>query len=143
MHRAPANDILVTAFSNQIFGLDVASGQIRWEVVPPQGFGEIELAIEDGVVIAANSSVIVFIDVSVAFIDYMTGHVHAIVPLTGNNRMGRPTMIIAGGHLFIGRSGEVRCMTLRGQPVWTKELLGRGMRSLSLGFPGNIRQADR
>src|SRR5688500_10649783 len=116
MNRPPANQPLVIGNGGHVLGLDPLTGETRWEV-KPDGAGEVELAIQDGVVIAAN-------DVSVAFIDYLTGHVHAIVPLAGNNRMGRPTMIIAGGHLFIGRPGEVRCMTLRGQPVWTKELLG-------------------
>ena len=88
MHRAPANGILVTAFTNQIFGLDVASGQIRWEVVPPIGYGEIELAVEEGVVIAANSNV-------VTFIDYASGYVHAVVPIPGDYSR-RPTMIVEG-----------------------------------------------
>lgn len=129
----PANHILVIGNGGNVMGLDPMTGATRWEV-NPKGAGAVELAIEAGVVIAAN-------DVNVAFIDYASGHVHAIVPLAGD-KMGRPTMVVAGGHLFIGRPGEVRCLTLRGQPVWTRELLGRGLRSVSLGFPGNIRQAD-
>lgn len=134
MNRAPAPPPLVIGNGGHVLGLGPLTGETRWEV-KPDGAGEVELAIQDGVVIAAN-------DVSVAFIDHQSGHVHALVPL-GGERMGRPTMVVAGGNLYIGRPGEVRCLTLRGQLVWRKDLLGRGLRSISLGFPGNIRQADR
>jgi outer membrane protein assembly factor BamB len=129
----PANPVLVIGNGGNVVGLDPATGQTRWEV-NTKGAGAVELAIEGGVVIAAN-------DVNVSFIDYATGYVHAIVPLSGD-KLGRPTMVVSNGQLFIGRPGEICCMTLRGQPVWKKELLGRGLRSISLGFPGNIRQAD-
>lgn len=134
MHRAPANSILVTAFSNQIFGLDAASGQIVWQVVPPSGYGEVEIAIEDGIVIAANTAVL-------SFIDYRTGHVHATVPILGQYTR-RPTMIVSGGFVYIGLNGEVVCLTTRGQPVWTQPFPGKGLGSVALGVPGTIRQAD-
>lgn len=134
MHRVPANNVLVTAFSNQIFGVDTASGQIVWQVVPPNGYGEIELAIEDGIVIAANST-------SVSFIDYASGHVHANVPIPGEYGR-RPTMIVSGGHVYVARNGEVSCLTTRGQPVWVQPFTGKGMGSVALGVLGNIRQAD-
>ena len=133
MNQAPATPLLVIGNGGNVLGLDPQTGQTRWEV-NPKGAGAVELAIEGGVVIAAN-------DVNVAFIDYSSGYVHAIVPLSGD-KMGRPTMVVANGHLYIGRPGEICCMSLRGQVVWKKELLGRGLRSVSLGFPGNIRQAD-
>lgn len=133
MNQSPPNQVLVIGNGGNVLGLDPMTGNTRWEVTT-KGAGAVELAIEGGVVIAAN-------DVNVSFIDYSTGHVHAIVPLS-TDKMGRPTMVVAGGHLFIGRPGEICCMTLRGQPVWKKDLLGRGLRSISLGFPGNIRQAD-
>jgi outer membrane protein assembly factor BamB len=134
MHRAPASGILVTAFTNQIFGLDVASGQIRWEVVPPIGYGEIELAVEEGVVIAANSNV-------VTFIDYASGYVHAVVPIPGDYSR-RPTMIVEGDRVYVARNGETVCMTTRGQIVWVQPFKGKGMGSVSLALPGNVRQAD-
>jgi outer membrane protein assembly factor BamB len=134
MHRAPANNVLVTAFSNQIFGVDIASGQIVWQVVPPSGYGEVELAIEEGVVIAANAN-------CVTFIDYASGHVHASVPIPGEYGR-RPTMIVSGGRVFVARNGEVSCLTTRGQPVWVQPFTGKGIGSVALGVPGNIRQAD-
>lgn len=134
MHRTPANNVLVTAFSNQIYGLDPASGQILWAFQPPNGYGEVEIAIEEGVVIAANSAV-------VAFLDYQTGQPLAVVPIPGEYSR-RPTMIVQGGYVYVGRNGEVSCLTTRGHAVWAQPFTGKGMGSVALGLPGNIRQAD-
>lgn len=84
--------------------------------------------------IAANAA-------NIAFIDYQSGHVHAVLKIPGEY-MRRPTMVISGGHLYIGRDGETSCMTMRGEPVWIQKFTGKGLGSVALGFPGNIRQAD-
>lgn len=51
-------------------------------------------------------------------------------------------MVVAGGHIYVGRAGTVSCMTTRGQPVWVQKFEGKGFGSVALGFAGNIRQAD-
>lgn len=133
MHRTSANEILVTAFNGRVFGVESATGRIRWEQNLEYP-AEVELAIEDGVVIAASPR-------KLAFIDLASGHLHAVVGIPGDYP-GRPTMVVAGGFLYIGRDGSVTCMTTRGQPVWTQGFEGKGLGSVALGFAGNLRQAD-
>lgn len=134
MHRAPANGILVSAFRNRLFGLDTASGQIRWEVSVGKTPSEVEIAIEDGVVIAAVAD-------GIAFVDYRNGDVLAMVPLQVTYKR-RPTMLVSNGLLFVGTDGEVSCFTIRGQPVWMQSFSGKGLGSVALGVPGAVRQAD-
>ena len=134
MNRTAANDVLVTAFQGRVYGLESTTGAIRWEREVTPVKDEVEIAIEDGVVIAACYS-------RVAFIDLATGHEHASILIPGEYS-ARCTMVVQGGHLYIGRRGTVSCMTLRGQPVWTQPFTDEGVGSVALGFAGNVRQGD-
>jgi len=134
MYRSSAAEdrsLLIVAFSGQVFALDRATGARRWE----QKVGSastVELHVEGGVVIAATSSCL-------AFLDYLTGVPHRLVDL---RPAGRPTLLVDGGHLYLGASGEVTCFTLRGDQVWSDGFSGRGLGAVALGVPGSVRQGD-
>jgi outer membrane protein assembly factor BamB len=133
MHRTSANQVLVSAFNGRVFGLESSTGAIRWER-NLEWADEVEIAVEDGIVIAATGK-------RLAFLDLATGNPHAIVDIPGDYT-GRATMVIQGGHIYVGRAGTISCMTIRGQPVWTQGFEGRGFGSVALGFAGNVRQGD-
>jgi hypothetical protein len=130
------SSLLVIAFANQIFALDRATGNVRWEV--PFGeqaaHREIELAIIDGVVIAANPF-------HLMFVDYASGKVRAKVELA-HERKGRPTMLVDGGQVFVCGDASMSCFDMSGKHLWTNPFKDRGRGSVALGVPGNVRQAD-
>jgi outer membrane protein assembly factor BamB len=129
---SPDRTLLVAAFGCLVFGLERSSGAVRWEV-KLEG-AEVEIAIADGVVIAATQT-------HLAFIDYATGALHKSVGLQGG-WVGRPTMLVDAGHIYVGRNGEVSCYTLRGENIWLEPFKGKGAAAVALGLPGNVRQAD-
>lgn len=143
MYRESAAEdrsILVTAFKGRVFGLDRTTGQLRWEVslvVQAGGWmveDETEIWITGGVVIAASTS-------RLAFIAYADGRVLASKEIPGSYP-SRPTMLVDGQHIYIGRGGELSCFTTRGDLVWFQPFQGKGLGSLAIGLPGNVRQAD-
>lgn len=131
---APDNSILVTAFNSQLFGVDRATGEIRWSVVKELGDDLYEIAIEGDVIIVASKE-------RLGFVDYLTGKVHAIVPIEGH-WVRRPTMVVDGGFVYISRDGDLTCFTTHGQRVWQQPFKGLGNGPMTIGVPGNIRQAD-
>lgn len=131
---APDRTILVTAFNSKLFGVDRASGEVRWTVSEALGEGIYEIAIEAGVVIVASIS-------HVGFVDYLTGAVHAVVEIKGEHPR-RPTMVVDRGFVYVAQDGELTCLTNRGQRVWQQPFKGKGFGAMALGFPGNLRQAD-
>lgn len=96
--------------------------------------GEVEIAIEGGVIVACTRSVL-------TFIRYDDGQVMNSVALVGAHPR-QPIMVIDGGQIFVARNGEVACYTLAGDPVWVQPFGGMGFGSVALGFPGVLRQAD-
>lgn len=135
MYRAPADPpLLVTAFANRVIGVVPSTGQIAWEVVLEGLVTSPEIAIEQGVVIAVNMDF-------VTFIDHATGQLRGRVALPQENR-ARPTIIVHDGYLYIGRTGDLTCVSFSGQVMWSQPFTGRGYGAMALGFPGNIRQAD-
>lgn len=131
---APDRTLLVTAFNGQLFAVDRATGNVRWQVTDIPGYGIFEVAIEGNVVIAVSPT-------SLAFVDYLTGTKLGVVEIDGEHSR-RPTMIVEGGCIYIGRDGELSCYTTQGQRVWHQPFKGRGLGSMALAFPGNVRQAD-
>lgn len=129
---APDRTILVCAFGGRVFGLERSTGAVRWEV-KVEGH-TVEILIDAGIVVAATVS-------HLAFIDYATGTVHKKIPLQGT-LVGRPTMLVDSGNIYVARAGEVSCYTVRGESVWLQPFRGKGSTTVALGLPGNIRQAD-
>lgn len=130
---APNRTVLVATFSSNIFGIARHTGQILWEV-PLGSHGEADLHVLDEVTIAITHS-------DLHFLVTLTGQVLARVPL-GMNYPRRPTSLVDEGHLYVAANGEIVCFTLRGERVWHQPFKGKGMGSVALGLPGNVRQAD-
>lgn len=127
--------ILVVGFRGQVFGLERATGHVVWETPLGDRFAdETEIWIGNDVVIAASRT-------RLAFIAYETGQLYASIPLPGSYE-SRPTMLVDEEHVYIGRRGELSCFTTRGQPVWFNPFKGKGLGSMAIGLPGNVRQAD-
>lgn len=138
MYREPATtprDILVSAFSGKLFGLERRTGKIRWELTLAHSQGVVDLHIGDTVILAVTTRML-------AFIDYATGKLLREVQQTSDNLSIRPTALLDGEHIHVARDGEVSCYTLSGDHVWTQPFAGKGYGAVALGFPGNVRQTD-
>jgi hypothetical protein len=55
---------------------------------------------------------------------------------------GRPVMLIDQGQIIVGLWEQLAAYSTSGQPLWTQPFKGGGQACMSLGFPGNVRQAD-
>jgi len=130
---APDRSVLVVSFGVKVFGIDRWTGAPRWEV-DLGVHGEADLHIVADVVIAVTSS-------DILFLDYRSGGVHAKVNL-GVEYERRPTSIVDEGHVYVGTNGELVCFTLQGHRVWHQPFTGKGVGSMALALPGNVRQAD-
>ncbi len=134
--------VLVAAFKGHVVGVDRRSGEIRWKVravsadTPDMAADTMEIAVHGDRVFAAGRR-----SNALVCIAYPGGEEigRAELSIPG---VGRPTMLIDGGQLFVGREGHVECFTLDGQPLWTQLFDGLNGNAVALGFPGNIRQAD-
>lgn len=137
MYRDAASSVLVTAFTGKVFGIDRTTGEIRWKVELDK-FSVVELAITEQVVIALAGRLLVFIE-------YPSGTVRKRIERTDEaaSSAGRPVLLVAGDHLFIGNDyGQLACYTLDGAVVWAQPFKGEGYGEVALGFPGHVRQAD-
>lgn len=126
--------LLISAFNGKVFAVERGTGNIRWTVALERWGAEIELQVSGGVVIACCTQ-------QLAFIEYSSGRLLRQVELAGKNP-GRPTLLVDGEQLLVGRNGEVVCYTQGGDWVWTQSFSGQGYGSVALAFPGNARQAD-
>jgi outer membrane protein assembly factor BamB len=125
--------ILVVAFSGHVFGVDRASGEIRW-AHDIEGGGDIELHVEGRVVIAANHRRIVFLE-------YSTGEeIRGGELPTGSG--GRTTMMVDEENVYVARGGQVYCYGLGGKAKWKQVFGDKGIGTVALGFPGATRQSD-
>jgi outer membrane protein assembly factor BamB len=124
--------ILVAAFSGSLFGLDPATGTVRWQHAV--GDGTVELQFRAGRVFACTTQ-------TLYCFEYPSGVLLGRVPIP-DQYGGRATMVIEGDRIFIGTSGELSCFDLAGKVLWTQPFQGRGFGSMAIGFPDNVRQAD-
>lgn len=125
---------MVAAFGGKVFGVDRATGAVRWRVVVEEYGAEVEIAIEAGVVVACSSSML-------TFVRYATGQVLRQVKLVGEYPR-RPIMLVDQGQVLVARNGEVACYSLTGDPLWQQPFDRQGLGSVALGLPGLVRQAD-
>jgi outer membrane protein assembly factor BamB len=125
--------ILVVAFTRKLFGLDPRNGSVVWENAI-QGHGEIEVIIAHERVFAITWS-------HLHAFHYPSGRPLGEVALPGRYK-GRPSVVLERGFLYVAGSGEVTCFDLDGRVIWLQPFTGKGVGRISLGFPGNVRQAD-
>jgi hypothetical protein len=131
---SPDRTLLISAFLGKVFGVDRATGEIRWKAVL-ESHGCVELAVGDGIVVALTSQ-------KLAFFDYATGRALRVVERKDDAMSGRATMLFDSGQLLVAGYGAVACYTLQGDLVWKQPFVGESYGELAMGFPGNVRQAD-
>lgn len=137
MYRSSAESnrsLVVVAFRGKLFANERMTGRRVWRT-PIDGANNdtpIELAIGENVVVACSLN-------TLSFVEYTTGRLLASVQRSEN---GRPTMLIDGEQLLVAGLGVVTCYTLGGQLLWRDGFAGEGYGTVTMGFPGNVRQAD-
>ena len=134
-------NILVAATGGWVRGRDRRTGERVWEVNVAHSGGSfatyheaIELIVREDVVLAAA-----LMDKSLYCIEYQTGAVIGRVDL---GTIGRKSILVDGNQIFVGCGREIRCYDLHGNSLW-EDLGDKGAGVVSLGLPGNVRQADQ
>ncbi len=138
MYREQASEgapLWVVAFNGKVFGIEPASGAIRWRVGLSDLGGPVELMIDRDLIVAIDMR-------TIAFIDYPSGTVRKFVDRDDLAKTGRAVALADGPHLLIGGTGEVACYTRDGEFVWDQGFTGEGYGAVSFGVPGRVRQAD-
>jgi len=131
--------LFITAFGNKVFALDRTTGQIRWRVMLGGKYElatVVEIAIDDDTVIVCTPN-------RLGIIDYASGELRKeILRGDATKSAPRPTMVIDGKQIFIAGVGVLSCYTTQGELVWDQPFKGEGYGAISMGLPGNVRQAD-
>ena len=130
---APDRSLLVIGLNGRVIGIDRNTGARRFEH-DIGGRSEVELAILDNRIFATTGR-------PLYCFEYPTGKLLGTAAIPGSYT-GRPTMLIDGRHLILATRGEVACFDDQGHLLWFDPLPGRGVGSVALGFPNNVRQAD-
>lgn len=126
--------VLVVAFNGRVFGLDARTGQRVWSHDIKPGHGEVELVVQPNRVFAAAGRTLVCLA-------YPTGELLGKTTLPGTYE-SRPTMMANGDLLYVATGGELTCVDAAGRALWHEPFVGKGLGSIALGFPGDVRQAD-
>jgi outer membrane protein assembly factor BamB len=136
MYRTDATQnrsVLVLGLRGRVIGKDRTTGATLWEHDTGIPY-EVELAILDDRVFASSGR-------EILAIEYPSGRIIGRTPIPGTG--GRCTLLVDGQQLFTCVAGEVACFDWNGMLLWHDPLPGRGIGSMSLGLPGNVRQADQ
>jgi outer membrane protein assembly factor BamB len=127
-------DIVIVGINGQVIGIDAASGQQRWQDgLKGGGYGEVALAATDRHVFASAQGSMLFC------FNYATGELLWKEETTSS---GRASIVVQDERVYVAKGGEVNCFTFEGRRLWSQGLPGMGFGSVSIGFPGNIVQAD-
>jgi outer membrane protein assembly factor BamB len=125
--------ILVVGLNGRVFGLDRATGAIRWRVQLPGVRSEVALAVDYGVVIASSHGG------GLHCLDYLTG---AVRWSEVTRDTGRATILIEPDQIVCIKDGYIDCFSPDGERLWQQPLKGEGIGRAALGYPGNVVQAD-
>jgi hypothetical protein len=131
-HAAGA-PLWIVAFNGKVFGIERATGLIRWRAALQKG--PVELMIDQDLVVAVDYG-------TIALIDYMSGTVRKLIQRGDVAKAMRAVILVDGPHLLIGGTGEIACYTRDGEFLWDQGFTGEGYGSVSIGVPGRVRQAD-
>jgi hypothetical protein len=130
----PDRSILVVALSGNVYGIDRASGEVRWSNdLRGGGIAEVFLAIGYGVVVVSAFGSRLFC------LDYLTGQTrweHT------TKTTGRATILLEPDQIVCAKGGYVDCFGPDGRLLWQQPLKGAGVGRIALGYPGNVAQAD-
>jgi outer membrane protein assembly factor BamB len=129
-------NLVITAVAGFVRGLDRTTGRRVWEVQVVKDARPlascihlaIELVIREDMILAA------------AYSDNHTGAVRWYADL---GRIGRKTILLDGDQIFVGLIRSLFCYNVRGELLWADSAETGGSGVVSLGVPGNVRQADQ
>jgi outer membrane protein assembly factor BamB len=124
--------VLVAAFGGRMYGIDPPTGRILWERELDIAGNPATLLLTPDTIFAASYS-------NLVCLRYPTGDV---LWTTAKRTVGRSTMLLEGGLIFVGTAGEMECFSLTGQSLWHEKFKGKGVGEVALGVPGNVAQAD-
>jgi outer membrane protein assembly factor BamB len=124
--------VLVIGLNGWVIGIDRATGQKRWET-SIRGSAEVYLAIGFGVVAASAWGGVLHV------LDYLTGRILWERP---TKSPGRATIVIEPDQIVCAKAGYVDCYSPDGRLLWQQTLSGKGEGRTSIGYPGNVAQAD-
>jgi outer membrane protein assembly factor BamB len=130
----PNRSVLVIALLGRVIGKDRATGATLWEHATGIST-ELELAVLEDRVFASSGR-------EIFAIEYPSGRLLGRTPIPVQYG-GRGTLLVDGHQLFAGVGGEIVCFDWNGALLWHDPLKGRGIAAMSIGLPGNVRQADR
>ena len=131
---AEDRSVVVVAFGGRLFGLSVEDGAVLWEH-GGLGYGVVEVLVErDRIFVSADGR-------HMHCFTYPEGRRVGRIRLPGSYT-GRPTMLLQDGRLFVGRGGQITCLNKDGQILWHDSMTGKGLGSVSIAFPGNVRHGD-
>jgi outer membrane protein assembly factor BamB len=126
--------LLVVGLNGIVVALERATGQLRWRNdLPGHGGREVFLALRYGVLVVSASGN------GVARLDYATGALVWEHPTRGS---GRATILVEPELIVVAKGGYLDAFDHDGRLLWQQPLEGVGMGGTSLGFPGNVVQAD-
>ena len=126
---------LIVALGGRVVGMDVATGDVLWHnELQGSGVGFVALAVTDDFVVVSASAARLFC------LNRLTGN---IVWSNQTQGLGRATILIQDGNIFIAKSGLLDCFHLStGQLAWSKSLQKLGKKTAALGLTNNVVQAD-
>lgn len=125
---------LVVGISGRLFGIDRATGDVRWQyAIPGWVKGEVFLAVRYGLVIASAFSG------RIVALDYQSGAERWIAETTAS---GRASIVVESDLIVCAKGGYVDAFDHAGAKRWSQPLRGAGQGRIALGFPGNVAQAD-
>lgn len=126
--------ILVVGLNGKVYGIDRATGELRWRNdLKGGGFGEVFLAVDYGVIVASAGGAMMYC------LDYLTGQERW---RAATQASGRATILIEPDHIVCAKGGYVDAYTVEGRRLWSQPLSGAGVGRVALGYPGNVVQAD-
>ena len=134
--RAEDRSILVVALNGQVVGVDRQTGEIRWKQGTDGGsggIGEVFVAMSHGLLLVSGH------DAMLVSLDYATG---AIKWRGHTYSTGRATILVERDVIVCAKGGYLDCFGHGGMKLWTQPLSGLGQGRVTLGFPGNVAQAD-
>jgi len=127
----PTGPVVVT-FNGRVFGLEPETGAVRWEHRLEGWRSTARLAItEQHVVIATHTDVHCF--------DYQTGEEYWKVKRVHS---GAASVLVVNERVVVASNGEVECVTMTGEPLWSNGFAGKGYGALAMGVPYSVIQAD-
>ena len=128
----PMPPVLVVAFNGRVFGVDLATGEARWE--------HNLSGVESPAILVTSDAIYAASERKLTCLRYPDGKRLWSVDVSAG---GRATLLLEGDRIVVAHQGEVACFTRDGARTWHNAFTGKGVGVVALGTPGNVAQADQ